>query len=131
LSFSSGSLTGTASSDLVVSAATASRLSIQTQPPSNATAGVIFAPQPVVRIEDQFGNLRNSDNSAAVTASRSAGAGVLQGATNQTAVGGIVTFTNLSHTAATNITIAFTSGSLSGATSSVVVVSPAAASRLT
>ena len=52
--------------------------------PSNATAGVIFAPQPVIRIEDQFGNLRSSDNSAAVTASRSAGAGVLQGATNQT-----------------------------------------------
>ncbi len=131
LSFSSGSLTGTASSNVVVSAAAASRLTIQTQPPSNATAGVIFAPQPVVRIEDQFGNLRSSDNSTVITASRSAGAGVLQGSTNVMAINGMVTFTNLSHTVATNITIAFSSGSLAGATSSVVMVSPAAASRLT
>src|SRR5207249_1674058 len=115
---------------VVVGPATASRLTILTQPASTATAGVAFAPQPVIRIEDQFGNVRSSD-STVVTASRLAGSGTLQGATNVAAVNGIVTFTNLSHNVATNITIQFTSGSLAGTTSSNVTVSPAAASRLT
>jgi len=64
-------------------------------------------------------------------ASRSAGSGTLQGTTNLAVINGIVTFTTLSHNIATNITVAFASGSLSGATSIVVAVSPAAASRLT
>src|SRR5437870_11807363 len=55
VSFSSGSLPGATSSNVVVGPATASRLTILTQPASTATAGVAFAPQPVVRIEDQIG----------------------------------------------------------------------------
>src|SRR5207247_4649994 len=78
LSFSSAGLTGATSSNVVVSAAAASRLTIQTQPSSTATAGVAFAQQPVVRIEDAFGNLRSSDNSTIVTAARGAGTGTLQ-----------------------------------------------------
>src|SRR5947207_11714996 len=117
VSFSSGSLAGATSSNVVVGPATASRLTILTQPASTATAGVAFAPQPVVRIEDQFGNLRSSD-STVVTASRLAGSGTLQGATSVAAVNGIVTFTNLSHNVATNITVQFTSGSLASSTSS-------------
>jgi hypothetical protein len=104
-------------------------LTIQTQPSSTALAGVAFAQQPQVRIEDQFGNLRASDNSTVVTATRAAGSGVLQGSTTVTAVGGVVTFTNLSHNVATNITIQFASG-LTNATSSGIAVNPAAASRL-
>src|SRR5206468_826019 len=79
----------------------------------------------------QFGNLRTSDNATVVTATRSAGSGTLQGTTNITAVNGIVSFANLAHNLATNITIQFTSGSLSNATSSSIAVSPAAGSRLT
>src|SRR5207245_3121341 len=71
------------------------------------------------------------DFSTVVTATRSAGSGTLQGTTNATAVAGIVTFANLSHNVATNITIQFASGSLTSATSSVVAVSAAASSRLT
>jgi len=108
---------------LVVNQSAATKLSIQTQPPATATAGVAFAVHPVIRIEDSSGNLQTNDNSTVVTATRSAGAGTLQGTTNMTAVGGLVTFTNLSHRYATNITIAFTSGSLTAATSSVVAVS--------
>src|SRR5436190_21257527 len=116
VSFSSGSLAGATSSTVVVGPATASRLTILTQPASTATAGVAVAPQPVVRIEDQFGNLRSSD-STVVTASRLVGSGTLQGATSVAAVNGIVTFTNLSHNVATNITVQFTSGSLASSTS--------------
>src|SRR5439155_20882272 len=78
-----------------------SQLVINPQPSSTATAGVVFAQQPVLTLKDQFGNTRNaanglSDNSTVVTATRSAGLGTLQGTTNMTAVDGIVTYTNRS-----------------------------------
>src|SRR5206468_1415600 len=129
--FTSGSLTSATSSLIAVSAAGANKLAIQTQPSATATAGVAFAQQPVIRVEDQFGNLMSSDNSTVVTASRSAGSGTLQGTLSLTAVNGVASFANLSHIVATNITIQFTSGSLASATSSNVTVSPAAANRLT
>ncbi len=115
---------------LVVDQSAATKLTIQTQPSSTATAGVPFDVQPVIRIEDATGHLVTNDNSTIVTAIRSAGAGTLQGVTAMTAVGGLVTFTNLLHQYATNITIAFTSGALTGATSSVVAIAPAAVSQL-
>jgi hypothetical protein len=106
------------------------RLIIQTQPSTTATAGVAFAQQPVIRIEDAVGHLLTTDNTTVVTATRSAGSGTLQGTTSRTAVNGLVTFTNLAHNVATNITISFTSGSLTNATSTAIAVSPAAASQL-
>src|SRR3989454_11374685 len=66
---------------------------------------------------DQFGNLIASDNSTTVTVTRSAGSGALQGTTVLAALNGVVTFTNLSHNVATNITIAFSSTGLSPARS--------------
>src|SRR5262249_12229119 len=108
----------------------AARLGIQAQPSSSATAGVPFAQQPVIRIQDASGNLITSDNSTVVTAARSGGAGTLQGTLTATAVAGLATFTNLSHNVATNITIVFTSGSLTSTTSTTVAVSPATATQL-
>src|SRR6185369_15114232 len=101
LAFNSGILSNTTSSAIIVSPAAASKLTIQTQPSQSALAGVVFAQQPVIRIEDQFGNLVATNNSTVVTATRSAGAGTLQGATNVTSVGGVVSFANLSHQVAT------------------------------
>ena len=89
----------------------------------------MFAQQPVVQIQDTYGNVRSNDT-LTVTAARLAGAGVLQGTTNLAAVGGVVTYTNLAHLWATNITIKFTSGSLVAATSSVVAVSAGSFSKL-
>src|SRR5205814_275237 len=86
--------------------------------------------QPVIRLEDQFGNPRTNDNSTVVTAARNAGSGTLQGTTGLTAVAGIVTYTNLSHNVATNITIDFTSPGATTSTSITIVISPAAASAL-
>src|SRR5262249_14783961 len=101
----------------------ASRLAIQTQPSTTAIAGVAFGQQPVLLVQDQFGNTRNSvngtaDNSTVVIAARSAGSGVLQGTTSVTASNGVVTYANLSHNVATNVTILFSSGSLTSVTSS-------------
>src|SRR5207247_5561373 len=48
-----------------------------------------------------------------------------------TAACGVLSFVNRAHNLATNITIQFTSGSLTSTTSTAIAVSPAAASRLT
>src|SRR5206468_3737424 len=82
------------------------------------------------------GNLRsatngNADNATVVNATRSAGSGTLQGTTTRTAVDGIVTYTNLSHNIATNITLLFSSAGLTPVTSTTIAVSPAAACLLT
>ena len=96
---------------------------IATQPSATATAGVVFAQQPVIYIEDTYNNVRSNDT-LTVTATRSAGAGTLLGTTNMAAVGGVATYTDLAHGWATNITIQFTSGALTAATSSDCAVSP-------
>src|SRR5439155_1943828 len=116
-------------------AGAANLLASQTQPSATAVAGIAFAQQPVIQVQDQFGNLRcstngNADNATVVTASRSAGSGTLQGITSVAAANGLVSFANLSHNVATNITILFTSGSLSSTTSTSIAISPAAATAL-
>ena len=83
-----------------------------TQPSSTVTAGTVFATQPVVQIQDQYNNVVTSDNTSLVTAVRSSGSGTLQGTTTVTASSGVATFANLFHTVAGNITILFSSGSL-------------------
>jgi hypothetical protein len=88
--------------------------------------------QPVVALEDQYGNLCVTSNSAVITASRTAatGSGTLQGGLSATTTGGVATFSTLSHNVATNITIDFNSSGLPAATSTSITVSPAAASAL-
>jgi hypothetical protein len=120
---STNGLAGGVSSVFAVSPAAAAKLVLTTPPSTTATAGVPFAQQPVVQIQDAFNNLRTSDTLVA-TATRSAGAGTLLGTTNIAATGGVATFTNLAHSVATTITLTFTSGTLTSATSGSIVVSP-------
>lgn len=97
------------STGYMVNPAAASKLAVQTQPSATATAGVPFAQQPVIRIEDQYGNLRSAD-ALTITATRSGRTGTLQGSTSIAAVDGIASFTDLAHPVASTITILFTSG---------------------
>src|ERR1043166_6112206 len=122
ITFSSGSLTSATSSTVTVSPAAASKLAIVVPPSTTATAGFVFAQQPQIQIQDQFGNL--CTNNSTVTAARSAGSGNLQGTTNVNAVGGVATFTDLAHNVATNITILFSSSGLASTTSGTISVSP-------
>src|SRR5262249_12339275 len=115
---------------LTVSAGSASKLTVQTQPSSTATAGVAFAQQPRIRIEDQYGNLRSSDNTTIVTVARSAGSATLHGTLTATAVNGIATFGNLSHNVANTINLGFTASGLTGASSDNILVGPAAFTKL-
>src|SRR5207247_1345341 len=84
-----GTKTANTGSPITVNAGAASKLTIQTQPSSTATAGVPFAQQPVIRIEDAAGNLLTSDNGRVITVGRSAGTGTLQGTLTATTVNGI------------------------------------------
>src|SRR5215204_2720286 len=44
----------------------AKALAIHTQPPANATAGALFSPQPIVKVVDQFGTMRDLDTTTVV-----------------------------------------------------------------
>ena len=109
---------------------TAAKLAIQTEPSATATAGVAFAQQPVVVVEDQYGNVVANANGLTVTATRNAGSGTLQGGLVAGTVNGMATFTGLYHNVATNITITFSSGSLTPVTSTVVSIQAAGADHL-
>ena len=71
-----------------------------------------------------------SNDTLVVTATRNAGAGTLLGTTNVTAAGGIASFSDLAHSYATNITIQFSSGSLTPAISGTIAVGPGPFSQL-
>ena len=124
-------LTAATSNNIVVSPAAAAQMVLVTQPSATATAGAAFATQPVIDIEDQYGNIETGDNTTEVTASLNSGSGPLQGTTTQTAANGIVTFTDLADDKAETISLQFTSvPALAAATSNNIVISPAAASQL-
>ncbi|HMK39620.1 MAG TPA: hypothetical protein VK569_09780, partial [Bacteroidota bacterium] len=131
LTASSANVTPVTSGNFNITLGPPASIVIRTQPPSGATAGVPFNPPPVIQLLDAGGNLVTTDNSTAVTASRLAGAGTLQGTLTATAVNGVVTFANLSHNFAATITILFSSGALSPDTSAAVLIVPAAAAQLT
>ena len=116
---------------LTVTQPPAYQLVIGTPPSSAATAGQALAVQPVIDEKDQFGNLETGDNTTVITATISTGPGSLLGTVTATVVGGVATFTGLGDQTAGTITVAFSSGSLVPATTGNIVISPAAASKLT
>ena len=119
-------LTSAASNSFVVSAAAASQLVITQQPSATATAGVNFATQPVVKEEDQFGNVITTDSTHTVTvATGNHGTGTLQGSTlTVTLSNGVATFSGLSYNVAETMNLAFTTNAGGfTATSTDVVVS--------
>ncbi len=116
---------------LTITQPPASQLAIATPPSSSATAGQTFAVQPVIDVEDQYGNLATSDNTTVVTVSLESGNGTVVGTLTATAVAGVAAFTNLGENTAGNITLEFsTTGNIAPATSGTITISPAAASRL-
>jgi predicted RNA-binding protein with TRAM domain len=90
-----------------------SAIAVTTQP-VGSTSGSALATQPVVRIVDAVGNTVSHSN-ASVTVSASGG--TLGGTTTVTAVNGVATFTNLTHTTGGTYTLSFASTSPSTLTS--------------
>jgi hypothetical protein len=114
---------------VVVNPGPASMLVMAVQPSPTDVAGQVLAQQPAVLIEDAYSNVRSND-SLTVTAAASSGPGTLLGTTSIAAVNGLATYANLAPTAALNVTLRFTSDSLTPAISSNILVSAGPFSRL-
>ena len=93
---------------ITVGGGTPRKLTLQTQPSATATAGVPFAQQPVIRVEDAGGNLVATDNGRVITVALGSGTAALQGTLTATTVNGLATFNNLSYNLAETITLNFT-----------------------
>jgi hypothetical protein len=97
----------------------AAKLVITTQPTAPIASGGTLLTQPVVKIEDIYGNVV-TNSTASIIAAVGTGTWAIGGNTNKAAVSGTVTFTNLTATSAAPVsgaTIHFTSGSLTAADS--------------
>ena len=79
--------------------------------------------QPVLYLEDQFGNIETTDNSTVVTVSLATGTGPLEGASPLTVKAGVATFTGIVDTTSETLTLKFTAGSLI-ATANPIAVTP-------
>lgn len=102
-----------------INAGAANKLAIATQPTAPATNGAVLGTQPVVYIQDQYGNATTS--TATVTAAVGAGTWTLGGTASANGISGTATFSGLTATstaAVTGATISFTSTGLTGVTSS-------------
>ncbi len=118
------------SDSVIVQAASAIHISVVTQPSSSAVAGVRFARQPVVRLQDSLGHVRTGDNATIITASASTGEGTLLGTTSLKVKKGVAQFTDLALKKAGNVTLAFSAPAVQSAASAPVLVAAAAASAL-
>ena len=97
----------------------ASKLVMTTHPAAPAFNGLVLATQPVVALQDQYGNATSS--TAIVTAAVGLGSWTLGGTATVAAVNGTVTFSGLTATstgAVTGATISFSSGNMAGVASS-------------
>lgn len=94
----------------------ASKLSFYQQP-AIANVGAAFSTQPVVEIQDSYGN-RTTTATNTVTLARNAGTGTLTGSVSVAASSGLATFSNVGHDTAENgVTITASSAGLTSATS--------------
>ena len=118
------------SAGFTVSPAAASQLVYTTQP-AGATAGSAFGTQPVVTVEDPFGNTVTSgpDSTVNVTATIQTGSGSLQGTTTKSAIAGVATFTDLRIDTTGGHTL-HAASSVAGVDSAGFAVSPAAPDHL-
>jgi adhesin/invasin len=112
-------------------AGAATQISIITQPPATASSGVALSPAPVVQLLDASNN-PVSQAGVNITVSLASGSGPLGGTlTRATNASGQATFTGLSINGLVgSYTLAFNSGTLTGATSSSIALTPGNATRL-
>ena len=123
LTAADGGLTAADSTAFNITPAAANRLAF-TQSPGNTVAGVAFASQPQVTVQDQYGNTVTTDSSS-VTITVTGGAATLSGcaANPQAATSGVATFSGCTITKAGTYTLTATDGSLTSAVSGSFTIS--------
>ena len=110
----------TATVSQTIGVGAASKLAVTTQPAAPAINGAVLATQPIVGVQDQYGNTVTT-STASITAAVGAGTWTIGGTTSVSASSGVATFSGLTATSAaavTGATITFTSGALTSSTSS-------------
>jgi hypothetical protein len=122
----------TGSQTVTISPTAGAKLLFTVQPSGTANAGVAFAQQPGVSVEDAFGNVVTNDNTTLVgLALTTPGGATLAGTANQTASSGVATFSALSINKTGSYTLTATSSPvLTSAVSSTVTIQPGAATQL-
>ena len=128
---SAGVITATTSPAFSIIPAAVNKLAFTTQPSATTVAGTAFATQPVVTVQDQFGNTVTS-SSAAIALTLTTGTGTLSGTTTVSASSGVATFSglNINLVGANKVLTASTAGVTSATTSPVFSITPAIASKL-
>ncbi len=120
---------------VTITAGAATKVVFTTEPSATSTGGTAFATQPVVKVEDAFGNTVTTDSSAvnlAVTAGTGTTGASLSCTTNPvTAVNGVATFAGCSiNKSGTNYTLTASDGTLASAASTAITVSVGPATQL-
>ncbi|HEX8245887.1 MAG TPA: invasin domain 3-containing protein, partial [Longimicrobium sp.] len=131
LSATSGSLTGATSSAFNITPGAAAKLAFGQQP-TNTAAGAANTPAVTVVIQDANGNtVPTATDNVTIAIGTNPSGGTLSGTATVAAVNGVATFSNLSiDKVGSGYTLAATSGSLTGATSTAFDVTPGAAASL-
>ncbi len=128
LTAGSNGLTSGTSTGITISAGTATKLVITSQPPATGTAGSPFGL--VVQVEDANNNLVTSSNASVTISSNSSTSGSVSGTLAASASGGVATFTNLILDTSGSYTLTATSGTLTNATSSSITIGAGTATQL-
>jgi autotransporter-associated beta strand protein len=119
LTFASSGLAST-NATVVVTAAAPTQLGVLVQP-STVFAGVVFVTQPVVAVEDAYGNVV-SNSTLVITVTNAGGTGNLLGMTTTNAVAGLARFSGLYLTNAGITTLTFTNIDLSASVNAIITV---------
>ncbi len=128
LSASDATLTGATSSNVVISHAAAAKVAFQSANGGKASG---YLSAVTVAVEDQFGNVVTGNTSTVALAVASGPGGFANGSvTSVTAINGIATFSSLILRMAGTYTLSATDGTLVGATSGNVTVTPGVATKL-
>jgi hypothetical protein len=129
LTGSDGSLVHATSNPITISAAQAANIAF-THVATAGTAGTALSSF-TVALQDQYGNLLTTDNSA-VTISVASGPGNFADASTVTvnAVNGVATFSNLIFNVAGGYTLTASQGNVASAASSPITISAAAAAKV-
>jgi hypothetical protein len=115
-------LTSAASATLTISAGPATTLGVTTNP-SGSTGGVAFPTQPVVAIQDAYGNTTSGSNAVTLAITTPAGASLTCTTNPRTAAAGVAAFAGCRIDKAGTYTLTATATGLTSAVSANVTIS--------
>ncbi|MBT5773736.1 MAG: hypothetical protein HOH95_05085 [Dehalococcoidia bacterium] len=128
-----GSYTSATTAAFTITVAAPAKLAVTTQPSASTVAGVALAQQPIVTVQDAFGNTITTDSATVVTLAITTGTGALTGTVTKTAASGIADFAGQGlkiDLVGTNKVLTATGGGYTAATTSAFTITNAAAAKL-